>query len=197
MICVFFNEIKGNLIFNEEEKYQLNIKLSYILSRKVYIVDDSSPINIHCFWKMDNFTEVEILKFYYSILIKQLKPDNNIIFSIVMKNGVVLNDNSLDSILKVSFFSRQKHSIVVPLLQDAEPQNLFGQIKSYERFHFNIYNMNYYNMTSSVPISSLFNVMTIDDKLTKEGRHFYTEIHTSKNLDYQDYILILDKLECN
>ena len=197
LICVFFNEIKGNLIFNEEEKYQLNIKLSYILSRKVYIVDDSSPINIHCFWKIDNFTEVEILKFYYSILIKQLKPDNNIIFSIVMKNGVVLNDNSLDSILKVSFFSRQKHSIVVPLLQDQDPKNLFGKIKAYERFHFNIYNMNFYNMTSSVPISSLFNVMTIDDKLSVELYNFYSAIHTSANINYHDYKLSLYLYEYN
>ena len=196
LICVFFNEIKSNNLFNEEEKFLLNDKLPYILSRKIYNID-SDTINIHCFGKLDSFTEVEILMLYYSTIIKQLKPNNNIIFSAVMKNGVVLNNNSLDSVLKASFFSRQKHSIVVPLLQDAEPQNLFGQIKSYERFHFNIYNMNYYNMTSSVPISSLFNVMTIDDKLSNELRHFYTEIHTSATLDYHDYRLSLYLLEYN
>ena len=190
LICVFFNEIKGNSIFNEEEKYLLNVQCPYILSRKLYPVD-SDVINIHCFWKMDNFTEVEILNFYYSTLMKKLKPNNNIIFSIVMKNGVVLNDNTLDGILKVSFFSRQKHSIVVPLLQDQEPTNLFGKIKAYERFHFNIYNMNFYKMTSSVPISSLLNVMTIDDKLAVELQNFYTDIHTSANINYHDYKLSL------
>ena len=190
LICVFFNEIKGNSIFNEEEKYLLNVQCPYILSRKLYPVD-SDVINIHCFWKMDNFTEVEILNFYYSTLMKKLKPNNNIIFSIVMKNGIVLNDNTLDGILKVSFFSRQKHSIVVPLLQDQEPTNLFGKIKAYERFHFNIYNMNFYKMTSSVPISSLLNVMTIDDKLAVELQNFYTDIHTSANINYHDYKLSL------
>ena len=190
LICIFFNEINNNSIFNEEEKFLLNNKLQYLLARKIFQID-SDTINIHCFCKIDNFTEVEILKFFYSILIKQLKPNNNIIFSSVLKNGVVINDNSLDSLLKVSFFSRQTHSIVVPLLQDAEPKNLFGQIKSYERFHFNIYNMNFYNMSCSVPISSLFNVMTIDDKLSIELINFYADMNTNSNIDYHDYKLSL------
>ena len=190
LICIFFNEINNDSIFKEEEKYLLNYKLQYLLSRKIFSID-SDTINIHCFCKIDNFTEVEILKLFYSVLIKQLKPNNNIIFSSVLKNGVVINDNSLDTLLKVSFFSRQLHSIVVPLLQDAEPKNLFGQIKSYERFHFNIYNMNFYNMSCSVPISSLFNVMTIDDKLVFELKDFYAEMNTNSNIDYHDYKLSL------
>ena len=190
LICVFFNEIKNNLVFKEEDKFLLNINLSYLLSRKVYNID-SDTINIHCFGKLDTFTDVEILKFYYGVIIKQIRPDNNIIFSAVMRNGVVLNNNSLDYIIKASFFSRQKHSIVVPLLQDAEPDNLFGKIKSYERFHFNIYNMNFYNMITSVPISSLFNLMTIDDKLSVELREFYAGINPSANIDYHDYNLSL------
>ena len=193
LICLFFNEIKGNEIFNEEEKYLLNFKFSYILGRKLFNLDSDSinNINIHCFAKIDNFTDVEILKFYYSFIIRQIKPNNNLIFSAVMRNGVVLNNNSLDNILKVSFFSRQVHSIVVPLLKDEEPKNFFSQIKSYERFHFNIYNMNYYNMTSEVPISSLFNIMTIDDKLSIELFNFYIEMHNSSNIDYHDYKLSL------
>ena len=190
LICIFFNEINNDSIFKEEEKYLLNYKLQYLLSRKIFSID-SDTINIHCFCKIDNFTEVEILKLFYSVIIKQLKPNNNIIFSSVLKNGVVINDNSLDTLLKVSFFSRQLHSIVVPLLQDAEPKNLFGQIKSYERFHFNIYNMNFYNMSCSVPISSLFNVMTIDDKLVFELKDFYAEMNTNSNIDYHDYKLSL------
>ena len=193
LICLFFNEIRGNVIVNDEEKYLLNNKFTHILSRKKYSIDSESinNINIHCFGKIDNFTDVEILIFYYSFIIRQLKPNNNLIFSAVMKNGVVLNNNSLDNILKVSFFSRQHHSIVVPLLQDAEPKTFFSQIKAYERFHFNIYNMNFYNMTSAVPISSFFNVMTIDDKLSIELLNFYSNMHTTANIDYHDYKLSL------
>ena len=199
LICIFFKEIKGNSIFNEQDKYLLmqasnnkesNNQLSYILTRKIYKVE-SDIINVHCFWKMDNFTEVEILNLYYCTIIQKLRPNNNIIFSTVLKNGVVINDNALDNILKVSFFSRQNHSIVVPLLQDDEPQNIFSKIKAYERFHFNIYNMNFYNMTSSVPISSLFNVMTIDDKLSNQLKQFYNEINNNSTIDYHDYKLSL------
>ena len=71
LICVFFNEIKSNNLFNEEEKFLLNDKLPYILSRKIYNID-SDTINIHCFGKLDGFTEVEILMLYYSTIIKQL-----------------------------------------------------------------------------------------------------------------------------
>ena len=188
LICIFFNEIKGNSIINDEDKYLLNNKFSFILSRKLYEIDSNS-INIHCFGKMDEFTDVEILKIYYNIIIKHLKPNNDIIFSSVLRNGVSINDNCLYNLLKVSFFSRQNHSIVVPLIQDEEPKNLFGQIKSYERFHFSIYNMNFYNMTSSVPISSLFNVMTIDDKLLFELTKYYNQMKINSNIDYHDYNL--------
>ena len=190
LICIFFNEINNDLIFNSDEKFLLNKDLSYILSRKIFNVD-SDTINIHCFGKLDNFTDVEILKIYYGVIIKKLKPDNNLIFSAVMRNGVELTNNALDNLLKVSFFSRQSHSIVVPLLQDEEPKNIFSKIKSYERLHFNIYNMNFYNMMASVPISSLLNIMTIDDKLAIELRKFYAAIYSSANINYHDYHLSL------
>ena len=190
LICVFFKEIKGNSIFNDQDKYLLNNQLSFILSRKIFNVE-SDVINVHCFSKIDIFKDVEILDLYYCTIIQKLRPNNTIIFSAVLKNGVVINSNALDNLLKVSFFSRQNHSIVVPLLQDDEPQNLFSKIKAYERFHFNIYNMNFYNMSSSVPISSLFNIMTIDDKLSNQLKDFYKEINNNSTIDYHDYRLSL------
>ena len=194
LICVFFNEIKGNSIFNESDKLLLNNKLNYILSRKTYEINSGSnadPINIHCFGKNGYFSSVEILKFYYTYIIKQLKPDNNIIISSVITNGVVPTNNSFDTLLKISFYSRQTHSIVVPLIEDAEATNLFGKIKLYERMHFNIFNMNFYNMTSAVPISSLFNIMIIDDRLSAEFLNFYLNIHNEATIDYHDYNLSL------
>ena len=190
LICVFFKEIRGKIIFNEQDKYLLNNELSYLLSRKFYNLE-SDIINTHCFCKMNNFTEVEILNLYYCTIIEKLRANNSIIFSTVLKNGIIINNDALDIILKISFFSRQNHSIVVPLLQDDEPQNLFSKIKAYERFHFNIYNMNFYNMSSSVPISSLFNVMTIDDKLFNELKVFYKGINKDSTIDYHDFKLSL------
>ena len=64
LICIFFNEINNDSIFKEEEKYLLNYKLQYLLSRKIFSID-SDTINIHCFCKIDYFTEVEILKLFY------------------------------------------------------------------------------------------------------------------------------------
>ena len=189
LICVFFNEIKSNSIFNELDKYLLNSKLNYLVSRKTYTTNNSDNINVHCFGKDGYYSDVEILNFYYTFIIKQLKPDNNIIISSVITNGVVPNNNSFDILLKTAFFSRQSHSIVVPLLEDAEPSNLFGKIKLYERMHFNIFNMNFYNMTSAVPISSLFNIMIIDDRLSHEFLVFYGNIHNEATIDYHDYSL--------
>ena len=190
LICAFFNEIKSNSIFNESDQLLLNNKLNYLLSRKIYATN-SDNINVHCFGKDGYFSDVEILRFYYTFIIKQLKPDNNIIISSVITNGVVPNNNSFDILLKTAFYSRQNHSIVVPLLEEAEPTNLFDKIKLYERMHFNIYNMNFYNMTSAVPISSLFNIMIIDDRLSAEFLHFYLNIHNEASIDYHDYKLSL------
>ena len=57
--------------------------------------------------------------------------------------------------------------------------------------HFNIFNMNFYNMTSAVPISSLFNIMIIDDRLSAEFLNFYLNIHNEATIDYHDYNLSL------
>jgi hypothetical protein len=72
LICVFFKEIRGKIIFNEQDKYLLNNELSYLLSRKLYNLE-SDIINTHCFCKMNNFTEVEILNLYYCTIIENTK----------------------------------------------------------------------------------------------------------------------------
>ena len=47
-------------------------------------------------------------------------------------------------------------------------------------------------MTTAVPISSLLNVMTIDDKLSFELLNFYKKnVHINSNIDYHDYKLSL------
>ena len=51
--------------------------------------------------------------------------------------------------------------------------------------------MNFYNISASVPISSLLNAMTIDNKLYQDLSIYYLDINLKINLDYHDYNLSL------
>ena len=191
LICVFFNEIRNNAIFSENEINSLNNNNGYILIEKSYMAKD---INTHCISTMNYMSEVEILKVFYTCIISQLRVDNGIIFSSVITAGVNPTRRALINLLKIASNSTNQimGAIVVPPLEENNKEkNLFLKIQSYERIHFNLYNMNLYNMTTSVPISSLLNTMAINNKLSKDLNSFYNIINKNASIDYHDYNLSL------
>ena len=188
LICVFFNEIKSDSIFNEEEFYNNN--LPYILSQKSYFIEEQI-INVHCISKRSFLSDIEILKLFYSLIIKQMKINKNIIFTSVITAGVSPYQNSFETFIKLSYNKKNNHSIIVPCIDESEDDNIIYKIRKYERVHFNIYNMNFYDMSASVPISSLYNVMAIDDNLFHNLINFYQQVNIDEYIDYHDYNLSL------
>ena len=69
--------------------------------------------------------------------------------------------------------------------------DLISKIKKYERINFNLYNLNFYDMTQSVPISSYFNLMTIDDNLFYDLKKYYKNIRDNQSIDFHDYNISL------
>ena len=189
LICLFFNQINNSSIFSKEELNQLTDESNFILSPKSYSIE-SGNIDVHCISKKDYLSDIEILHFYYSYIINQL-VNNNIIFSSTITAGVIPNTNSLETLIKVSYNTRNTHSIVVPSLDEFDDNALMTKIKKYERVHYNLYNMNFYSTTASVPISTLFNTMTIDSKLSQDLKIFYLDIKFDGSIDYHDYNLSL------
>ena len=190
LICIFFNEIKNNDLFNEKDINTLEDKNEYILKIKKYIVDNKN-INVHCFTKLGYFSDVEILKCFYCKIIKQLKPENNIIFTSTISAGIYLYSNAFYNLIQLSYYSKNTHNIVVPQIEEDKNDNIIFKIKKYERIHYNIYNLNFYDMTASVPLSSLFNIMTIDNKLFNCLNNYYKKININMSIDFHDYNLSL------
>ena len=192
LICVFFKEIKTNEIFNKQDYEELKDINSYILVKKNFIFEEKSnkSIKIHCISKIDYFSEMEIFKCFYCIIIKQLKIKEGIIFTSVITAGVEIN-YTLKTLLLLSFNSKESHNIIVPLIDDCNNDNIIYKIKKYERIHYNIYDLNFYCMTQSIPILSYFNVMTIDDKLFLDLNVYYKNVYTNCSVDFHDYNLSL------
>ena len=193
LICIFFKEIKSKEIFNKEDYESMKDINSYILVKKKFNFEENSnrSIKIHCISKIDYFSEVEILKCFYCLIIKQLKIKEGIIFTSVITAGVEINFYSLKTLVLLSFNSQESHNIIVPLIDDCNNDNIIYKIKKYERIHFNLYNLNFYCMTQSIPILSYFNVMTIDDKLFQDLNIYYRYAYNNYSVDFHDYNLSL------
>jgi len=190
LICAFFNEIWNNSIFDEGDFKSLR-DVQYILAQKSYSLDQNDFISVHCISQKNYFSDIAILKCYYSIIINLLKTGKDYIFSSVITAGVSPISSSIPTLIEISYHDKNSHFIVVPSLLDVSDGNIFSKIKKYENVHFNIYNMNFYDMTAAVPISSLFNVMTIDNNLYMLLINFYQEAHLNEFIDYHDYNLAL------
>ena len=64
LICIFFNQIKNDIIFDEQDKPK-NYN-EYILSPKIFFLDKEKKLHIevHCFSKIGYFYDVEIIKVF-------------------------------------------------------------------------------------------------------------------------------------
>ena len=186
---------KGTEIFNENDIKKIEKINQYILSKKHYYIneDHSKHIEIHCISKINYFNEVEILKCFYCSIINQLKIKEGIIFSSILTAGLEIKafNNDIKSLLLLSYNSSESHNIIVPLIEENNNDDLISKIKKYERINFNLYNLNFYDMTQSVPISSYFNLMTIDDNLFYDLKKYYKNIRDNQSIDFHDYNISL------
>ena len=193
LICLFFNEIKKYDVFDEEDTSILKENNQFILLKKKYLFNKENKeisIDVHCYGKLNLFYDVEILKLFYCFIVNRLRIKNTIIFTSIMTAGVVPNISTLRTLIQLSYNSKNNHHIVVPLIDEDNYDSLY-QIRQYERIHFNLYNMNFYDMTASVPISSLVNVMVIDDNLFSFIKNYYEKININSSIDFHDYNLSL------
>ena len=75
------------------------------------------------------------LKCYYSIL-KIIKKDKKMLFSSIITAGVVPNEDSLLSLIKIAYNKKEYGIAVAPI--EYTPNNLYSKIALYEKIHFNI-----------------------------------------------------------
>ena len=190
LICVFVNYISTNQLINEEALKLLKTDTDFLNVPKIY--NSVKDFNINIIYKNNYLSEVAALKFFYLGIINQLKQENKILFTTIISAGVVPAEGSLIKLIQLSYNSNDEkyHLIVVPALERYE-DNLISKIKKYERVHFNLYNMNFYDSVSSVPVNSQLNTMTITDNLLKKLKSYYPTIHENATINYHDYNLSL------
>ena len=208
IIFVFVNQITGNYLIdkNSIKEHLKKEKENYYLKTPLTFKDDNRKIKINIISKKYYMSDIESLRCFYYYIVKSLKRENNKIITSVITAGVVPNKDGLKKLIQISFSdiknkskqkgeslnSDKKYAIAVPALEVMENEkesNLYKKIAQYERVHFNVYSMNFYSQTASVPISSLLNTMIIDDALLNDLSSFYSTIELNSTIDYHDYRL--------
>ena len=208
-IYVFVNKIKNNELISKKainDNLKEDNKNNYLLSH-FKLKDDGRDIKIEVVVKKDFMSDIEALKIFYTEIVKSLKVDKAMITS-VLTAGVKPSNNALSNLIKICIESNKdktnkrnkfNNCVTVPALEidetmDSKSDNFFTKLIRYERTHFNLYDMNFYKSTGAVPISSLFNTMTIDKDLMDNLTTFYGLLKNFDSeqlpkIDYHDYNL--------
>ena len=197
-IVIFANQIEEDpkyLVKKESLKLITKEKMFLKTELKFNNEDDDPKIKIDFICKKRNMYDVESLKCFYSYCINKIKKEDKLIITSIITSGVLPLDNSLKKMIQISFTQKAKteknFGIVVPMLDVNDNSNFFIKIAQYERTHFNIYNMNFYSSTASVPVCSLLNTMVLNKSLMNDIIGFYNLININGNatIDYHDYNL--------
>ena len=208
IIYVFISKNKLNKLIAEEDikgKLKGENKNKYLLSHFKY-KNDGRDIKIEVVSKKNYMSNIESLKCFYLQIVNNLKNKNKILITSVITAGVTITNSALYDLIQSCVIdndnnnNNQKKSydcVSVPCLgvdDSMETGDIFGKIIKYEQAHFNIYDMNYYKSTGIVPVLSLFNTMSIDQKLENVLLSFYTKIDIlddseTQKIDYHDYNL--------
>ena len=204
-IFIFINQIVNhdNLVKNDsiklitkDKKY---LKIPLKLKDKINEEDEDMKIDVIC--KKYKMTEVESLQCFYNYCVSNLKKEDKPILTSIITAGVSPNEKSLKKLIKICCPSNtrnqsksiNKFSIAVPTIElyESKDKNFFIKVAQYDRAHFNLYNMSFYNSTAAVPISSLLNTMMVDKKLLDDLNNYYKAIFSNSSIDYHDYNLAL------
>lgn len=187
LICIFIKNITSYSLFHKDELENIKPNQNFFLYISAHKTQNPSS-TIYLFTKPRELKEIEALKCYYLGVIPQIKSEKKTMFSSVITAGV--EPNSLNKLILLSYNNVKKHGAAVGVIE-SNGYGVFSMIEQYERTHFNIYNMNFYDICSAVPVSSLLSTIYIDDKIYSTLKDFYGFKNNNKNqtIDYHDYYL--------
>ncbi len=190
LFCVFVSKITGGSLVEEEYQKLLENKKDFLLIERTGSSDLPNIKNLIVISKKDYLYEVEALQVYYTKILNQIRPENSHIISSIIKAGVIPEANGIDLMIKYSFPDDKTKRISVGLIDIKSDDKLTSKVYKYENVHFNIYDMNLYASTGTVPVSSTFCTMNLDEELYKILKKYYTtEINPNESLDYHDFNL--------
>ena len=189
LILLFFENVKTANLFKNQD-FNLNFKQQdyiYIECKAAYN-DMKNTFDTIALTKNGISSVIEHIKTFYNDIVPDIKKQNGFIYTSVFKNGIIFNEEALSHSFLLLNDNHNKGSIVVPSIESI-PQGIYSNINQYENVHFNLYDLSYYDMASSVPINSFFNVMKINTPLLEDIQKFYKEKIKDNNCSiyYHDY----------
>jgi hypothetical protein len=190
LVCIFVNKITNYYLFNKDDVHNIKEDQNYYFYTTAQKEGYQSS-TIYLFTKPKELLDLEALKCYYLYVISKIRMNKQQIFSSVITAGVELKPSGLKSLILSAYDTVKTHGVSVGLV-DSNGIGIFSMIEQYERTHFNIYNMNYYGMSSAVPISSLLSTMYIDNNVLSILKKYYSLAHENQTIDYHDYNLGLN-----
>ena len=196
LVCIFVNKIMNYYLFNKDDVHNIKEDQNYYFYATAQKEGNQSS-TIYLFTKPKELLDLEALKCYYLYVISRIKiNDKQPIFSSVITAGVELKPSGLKNLILSAYDTVKTHGVSVGLV-DSNGIGIFSMIEQYERTHFNIYNMNYYGMSSAFPISSLLSTMYIDTNVHSILKKYYSLAHENQTIDYHDYNLGLNLYQNN
>ena len=196
LVCIFVNKIMNYYLFNKDDVHNIKEDQNYYFYATAQKEGNQSS-TIYLFTKPKELLDLEALKCYYLYVISRIKiNDKQPIFSSVITAGVELKPSGLKNLILSAYDTVKTHGVSVGLV-DSNGIGIFSMIEQYERTQFNIYNMNYYGMSSAFPISSLLSTMYIDTNVHSILKKYYSLAHENQTIDYHDYNLGLNLYQNN
>ena len=187
LLCIFINKLTNYSLFHKDEVNNTQMDKNYYFYSVAQKKGHQSS-TIYLFTKPGELSDLESLKCYYTYILNKIIVNKQSIFSSVITAGIELKEKGLKNLILSSYDSLKNHGVAVGLIE-SKGIGLFSMIEQYERAHFNIYNMNFYGSTASIPVSSLLSTIYINEKVFNILKNYYSLANENLSIDYHDYNL--------
>lgn len=196
LVCCFINYLKDNLFcedipndMKETDRLISYWKFSYgngFDEKDLNFLITTGNKNV-------SFSQPESLAFFHNQIIPQLSK-RDILYIANIKSGIEFSEDNFKNLLKAcSDKNGNKNCVSVPVIETNSIliKGIWGKLLQYENVHYQIYDLNYFDMSGCVPIDHRCNIMQLDSKSLSKMRNFYNTIPLSSYIEHCDYSLAL------
>ena len=192
-IFVFIYEVKNDNVLKivniEEEKNNEFLIQELVMKFTEEKYKELENVQLFTINKLKYLYPIKSLSYYYTNILPQIKVPKKLIFSSMMTSGITFNEEKLFELISYSYHQKSIHGIAVSSIE-YNSGNLVSKLNTYEKKRFNIYNLNYFSESNASPISSQLSLITINDRMLKVLKNYYTNgIDAKASIDYHDYNL--------
>ena len=128
---------------------------------------------------------------------------NNNFFLLKLKNGIRFKTpNVISSLIDCSLTKKDKKTVlIIPLIEieslSEQTQNLFTEFENYENFLYNIYDLNYFDLSITVPENDYVTFYNLDKHIIDKFNQFYSTNYLNEYYNSHSLSIYLKLSEYN